>query len=154
MDKVRFGRALGYGARHAGKSLLDALDAATSPDPKGAGKPGGPVPAAVAARAAAGAKPSQARRAGQAVNAGRQASRSVLGPVKKATSVVWLQMTGSFFGLLAFGMGGNAWKLRANLRTEAFSRPWITFWIVAALAAGLAYFAVSNFVRARRRDRR
>jgi hypothetical protein len=51
-------------------------------------------------------------------------------------------------------MGGNAWKLRANLRTEAFSRPWITFWIVAALAAGLAYFAVSNFVRARRRDRR
>jgi len=32
MDRVRFGRALGYGARHAAKSLMQAADAASSPN--------------------------------------------------------------------------------------------------------------------------
>src|ERR1700723_2466178 len=33
MDRVRFGRALGYGARHAAKTLLQAADAASTPSP-------------------------------------------------------------------------------------------------------------------------
>ena len=33
MDRVRFGRALGYGARHAMKTLVTAVDAATAEDP-------------------------------------------------------------------------------------------------------------------------
>src|SRR6202789_1885492 len=31
MDRVRFGRALGYGARHAAKTLMQAADAASTP---------------------------------------------------------------------------------------------------------------------------
>src|ERR1700712_1064106 len=33
MDSVRFGKALGFGARQAAKALLTAADAATSPNP-------------------------------------------------------------------------------------------------------------------------
>ena len=48
MDSVRFGRALGIGARAAAKTLVTAVDAATSPNPS----------AEVKAKQAAGAVPS------------------------------------------------------------------------------------------------
>src|SRR5260370_39516963 len=38
MDSVRFGRALGIGARVAAKTLATAVDAATSPNPSAAEK--------------------------------------------------------------------------------------------------------------------
>jgi len=87
------------------------------------------------------------------MQAGKQASRSVLGPVKKATGVVMLQVSGSFFGLLAFGMGRGLWALRANLRGPVPSQAWAGAWVVAALVLVLSYFCVSNFVRASRKDR-
>jgi hypothetical protein len=34
MDRVRFGRALGYGARHAAKTVMQAVDAASTPAAK------------------------------------------------------------------------------------------------------------------------
>lgn len=174
MDRVRFGRALGYGARHAAKSLVQAVDAATSPSPAG-GKPGGvpgarPVTSAQPAAGAAGqgvgqgathqsvgqsaARPAaKAQRAAQVMQAGRQASKGVLGPVKKATSVVMLQVTGSFFALLAFALGRGLWKMQGGFHAPAWSQSWLMAWVVAGLTAVLAYFCVSNFVRASRKDR-
>jgi hypothetical protein len=90
---------------------------------------------------------------GQVLQAGKHASRSVLGPVKKATGVVMLQVTGSFFGLLAFGMGRGLWALRANFRAPVLSSAWAGAWVIAALVVVLSYFCVSNFVRASRRER-
>ena len=39
MDSVRFGRTLGIGARLAAKTLVTAVDAATSPNPSSQGAP-------------------------------------------------------------------------------------------------------------------
>ena len=39
MDSVRFGRALGVGARAAAKTLVTAVDAAATPNPSPARKP-------------------------------------------------------------------------------------------------------------------
>ncbi|SEG69637.1 hypothetical protein SAMN05421819_4367 [Bryocella elongata] len=159
MDRVRFGRALGYGARHAAKSLAAAVDAATTPSPSGSGQrpstPSSPTvqpPKPVASEVRAAAAP-RAAQAAQVLQAGKQASRSVLGPVKKATGVVMLQVSGSFFGLLAFGMGRGLWALRGNFRAPVFSNAWMGAWVVAALVVVLSYFCVSNFVRASRRER-
>ncbi len=77
----------------------------------------------------------------------------MLAPVKKATSVVWLQVTGSFFALLAFGMGRGLWKLRAGYHAGPFTEPWFAVWVLTAMTAALVYFCVSNFVRAAIRDR-
>jgi len=159
MDRVRFGRALGYGARHAAKSLAAAVDAATSPTPGGSGqRAAAPAPPTVqppkpVASAVRTAPPQRAAQVAQVMQAGKQASRSVLGPVKKATGVVMLQVSGSFFGLLAFGMGRGLWALRANLRGPVPSQAWAGAWVVAALVLVLSYFCVSNFVRASRKDR-
>lgn len=165
MDKVRFGRALGYGARHAAKSLLAAADAATSPDPK-AGAPGGTRPAATQSQAAAQsqaaprgevqrpvARTAAPQRAAQVLSAGRKASKGVFAPVKQATSVVMLQVTGSFFGLLAFAMGRGLWKLKDGFRAPVFSQLWVEAWVVSAMTAVLVYFTISNFVRAAKRER-
>ncbi len=159
MDKVRFGRALGYGARHAAKSLMAAADAATSPEPARPSGTPGPGAAGRAAspgtpRAAAAVTPrATTQNAARVVNAGRKATKGVLAPVRKATSVVWLQVTGSFFALLAFGIGRGLWKVRDGYHATAFTGPWIEVWVLTAMTAVLVYFCLSNFVRAAIRDR-
>ncbi|MES2393839.1 MAG: hypothetical protein V4555_19540 [Acidobacteriota bacterium] len=164
MDKVRFGRALGYGARHAAKSLAQAVDAATTPAPAGAGRPagtatvvgggsaGGSGNSAVrqdaAARVAA-----AARGVAQAKAGSQELKRSVMAPVKAFTSVVWLQVTGTFFTLMALSLGSGLWKLRDALKQPMESREAQEFYVCAAMFLLFAYFAVSNFARAKKRER-
>jgi len=70
MDRVRFGRALGFGARQAVKTLVTAVDAATTENPssKSANRGGDAArsPQAVAAPAPATADPAGQLAAGQA----------------------------------------------------------------------------------------
>lgn len=163
MDRVRFGRALGYGARAAAKSLWQAADAAAAPDPRAAAqgtrpavaRDGASGDAAAAVRQAA-TKAAQvhgmARRA--AVQAPRAAGRGVLKPVKRVASVVMLQVAGSFFALFALTLGGAAWRLHSLLDGAVASVELRhKMYFEAAIAAVFAYFAVSSFVRARRRER-
>jgi hypothetical protein len=143
MDRVRLGRALGYGARHAAKTLAQAVDAATTP-PAAPSKPRVTV-AEVRSRVAA--APESARRvAGQA----RVAGRSVWSPVARFSSVLWLQVTGTFFLLIAAVFVGGLWKLRGAAHSPDAGR----LYVYAAAFAVFAYFGVSNFVRAWRRERR
>jgi hypothetical protein len=140
MDRVRFGRALGYGARHAAKTLMQAADAASTPSQ-----------ARTEARAAHAIQPQ--RVASTAKHASRL-GRSVWSPLAKFSSVVWLQVTGLFFALLALFLGQGAWKERAALRLPPGSHEALRFYVMAAAFLAFAYFAVSNFVRAARRERR
>jgi hypothetical protein len=162
MDRVRFGRALGSGARAAAKTLWQAADAAAAPDPRADARPGAPEarrtpvadPAAALRQAAAhvGHVQSMARRAG--VEAPRAAARGVLQPVKRYASVVMLQVAGSFFALFAATLGGAAWRLHGLLNGSAADVDLRhRMYFEAAIALVFAYFAGSSFVRARERQR-
>jgi hypothetical protein len=185
MDRVRFGRALGWGARQAVKTLMTAVDAATAENPSGktgnAGpgtgtqqtrKAAGPVsanvrpevpagrtapdtPARKAARAAAGTVV-QAREVRQGLRRGsKRLGEAVWGPFVRLSGVLWLEVSGVFFGVFALLALGYLWKLRgawhAGAANAASHRSLMGAVVMLAL---FGYFCVSSFVRARRRERR
>ena len=212
MDRVRFGRALGYGARHAAKSLVQAVDAAaatrpvSSAPPSGspAPRPGSPAEARTEAsfgrdettagadpKAQAAGRPAQATtgvfssaaaasfrqaagnshaalndtyQAGgsshqvagarhRAVRAGHL-HRSLWSPLARFSRVVWLQVTGTFFTLIALFLSQGLWKQRGALHLPVLSPEAEKLYLHAAAFAIFAYFAVSSFVRAHLRQRR
>jgi hypothetical protein len=133
MDRVRFGRALGYGARQAVKSLTEAVDAATSAAPQTKRVP-------------------VAERVQALPQATRRASVSAWKPLKKFSSVLWLQVTGTFFALIAAYLSQGLWAHRGEFQPGSGEGRMYALHLVAFVV--FAYFAVSNFVRAWRRDKR
>jgi hypothetical protein len=152
MDRVRFGRALGYGARHAAKSLQKAVDAASTPNPsKPVSQACAPQPqaASVAQRAV------QAQRTVASTKThARKLGRSVWSPLARFSSVLWLQVTGTFFTLLALFLSQGLWKERGVMRLPISSHMAEKFYVHLAAFAIFTYFAISNFVRAYLRERR
>jgi hypothetical protein len=162
MNSVRFGRALGFGARAAAKTLVTAVDAATSPNPS--------------AGAAVKEAPTENRAAASGVRLGEQAARTttqvrqakaglaqgskrfgeaVWGPFVKLSGVLWLEFTGVFFGIFALFAATGAWKLRNNLHDTGANHEAHVHFLLTALMAGIfGYFFVSSFVKAHRRGRR
>lgn len=167
---MRLGRALGYGARHAAKTVAAVAEAATAPDPRqaGVGAAGASRPSAVrpglgerAAGAeglgAAGAPPVGRRaqvKAERVRSAGRAAGRSVWGPLATFSSALWLRVTGSFFALVAWAMLAGAWRLRGMVHAGGDPQLSRHFWLFAGFGVLFGYFAVSSFVRASLRERR
>jgi len=152
MDRVRLGRALGYGARHAGKALVDALDAATTPAPPGTASRSRPAGEGTTRTAERAAEIHQS-----VVGAGTQArgiGKSFWTPLKTFSSVIWLQVTGTFFTVFALLMGEGVWKLRDSFHAPLNSPEAHKVYFYLAVFLGFAYFAVSNFVRASLRERR
>jgi hypothetical protein len=167
MDSVRFGRALGIGARAAARTLVTAVDAATTPNPSGsAGTPesaGGPAKDTKAATAGvrmgqqAARTTSQVRQTGKGLKeGGKRFGEAVWGPFVKLSGVLWLELTGVFFGIFALFAAGGVWKMRGEWwQTAAANHDARTRLIAAAAMAVLfGYFCVSSFVKARRRERR
>lgn len=157
MDKVRFGRALGYGARHAAKAIMSAADAATTPDPaaKTTGKASGPSVQTTGRTAASNV--SQARAAVQTarsvVGQAPQATRSILAPVKEFSSSLMLQVMGSVFSLFALGLGQAVWKLRGSFHGPYNTAEAHELFFISAMFLMFVYFAISSFVRAGRKKR-
>jgi hypothetical protein len=159
MDSVRFGRALGIGARHAAKALASAADAAASPNPSTPSEPpqrtaaarSGEVLGQKAARTTA-----QVRQTRQGVARGsKRFGEAVWGPFAKLSGVLWLELTGVFFGLFLLTALINAWKLRANIHDTGLNHDahrHLLFSIAMGLIFG--YFCLSSFVRASRRQHR
>ncbi|HTD96748.1 MAG TPA: hypothetical protein VK627_07450 [Edaphobacter sp.] len=172
MDSVRFGRALGIGARAAAKTLVTAVDAATSPNPSGAsstsdtsaGERPGKVTAAAGQMGRQAARTTvrvqqatvQVQQAGQGVKrGGKRFGEAVWGPFVKLSGVLWLEFTGVFFGIFAMFAGAGAWKLRGAWReTAANHDPHVHFLIAVVMAIVFGYFFVSSFMKASRRGRR
>ena len=177
MDRVRFGRALGTGAREAARALLKAADAAAAPNPNAAGQvPGavGPVPGAVgpvpgAVRPVPGAKRPESSagvRAAQQVLAvkrstattpagvragSRRFGKAVWGPFAKLSGVLWLEFTGVFFGLFALTAALGVWRRWGDLRAGVAAGH--RLWFAVGMLVVFGYFSVSSFLRARRRGR-
>ena len=172
MDAVRFGRALGFGARQAVKTVTAAVDAATAENPArksadtGAndGQAAGPQapPAATGTAAsqavhqaahAAAQTVVQARGARQALRRGsRRFGEAAWRPFVRLGGVLWLEVTGVFFGIFALFAAGGAWRLRGEWHLNAAGHRQLLG--AVAMLAFFGYFSVSSFVRARRRERR
>jgi hypothetical protein len=148
MDKVRFGRALGYGARHAAKAVYQAVDAARAEG--AAAKPVVERPAArmEAPRAAATVKPQDVARHAKGLG------KSVWTPVARFSGVLWLQVTGSVYAVIALAMGQAVWMRRADLRGPVHAAGPERAYLLAAIFVLFGYFAVSSFVRAARMEKR
>jgi hypothetical protein len=71
--------------------------------------------------------------------------RSVWTPVARFSSVVWLQVTGLFFGLIAMFLAQGAWKERAAWRLPVGSHAATKFWVLVVAFAAFAYFACEQF---------
>jgi hypothetical protein len=164
MDSVRFGRALGFGARAAAKTLVTAVDAATAPNPSAARKTAdGPATASVAAESAAarlGQKAAQTTaqvvQTGQGLKrGGKRFGEAVWGPFVKLSGQLWLELTGVFFGIFAVFAASNAWKMRGDLRETAGNHDaHVHLLVTAAMAVVFGYFCVSSFVKSSRRGKR
>jgi hypothetical protein len=179
MDRVRFGRALGFGARQAVKTLVTAVDAATAANPSdkratsaqqtpqrratdqparpmgGAGQSGGRVAAdsgASKAAEAAARTVDQAREVQSGLKRGsKRFGEAVWGPFVRLSGVLWLEVSGFFFGLFALFFLGAVIRLRGQWHTGSAERQQLVG--AVAMLALFGYFCVSNFVRARRRER-
>jgi hypothetical protein len=174
MDAVRFGRALGVGARQAAKTLVTAVDAATTESPSskntrantGPGRPAARVrtdaEVQTAARSA-NATVSQAARtvvqtaakaqgAKQALRQGRKRfGEAAWRPFVRLSGVLGLEVAGVFFGIFAlFGLG-TVWRMRGDWHAASLGHRELLGAVAMMVIFG--YFCVSSFVRARRRER-
>lgn len=165
MDSVRFGRALGVGARAAAKTLVTAVDAARSPNPSASAQAkqdtgtaptaaSDPAPAS-AVRQQAARTTAQVRQTGQGLKQGsKRFGEAVGGPLARLSGALWLELTGVFFGIFAVFAAGGAWKARAALyETAANHDAHVRLLTSAVMAAVFGYFCVSSFVKANRRSR-
>ena len=169
VDRVRFGRALGYGTRHAAKTLAAAMDAATASSstpvnqPPSAQAPSAQPSASAPAQAAP--LPRQSRQAVESAGSRRTESvrvrqgaqhlrRSFWQPLAVFTGALWLRVTGVFFALLAITMGGGTWRARGALKPGAGSSGASHFWLFVSFTLLFGYFAISSFVRANLKERR
>ena len=164
MDSVRFGRVLGVGTRLAAKTLASAVDAATAPNPtagKSAGAAGktGTETKAAAVGARVGQRAAQTtvqmkQASGGLKRGGKRFGEAVWGPFVKLSGVLWLELTGVFFGIFALTTAGAAWKQRAELHvTPTNHDAHMRFLLVCGVAVMFAYFFVSSFVKASRRGK-
>jgi hypothetical protein len=172
MDPVRLGRVLGMGARHAAKTLVTAVDAATTENPSAKAAPAGARPASkpataravdsnslvraatmqTAARAVA-RTTTQARETQRGLErGGRRFREAAWRPFVRLSGVLWLEVTGVFFGVFALIALQGVWKWRAEWHANPGGHTHLAG--AVAMAVVFVYFCVSSFVRAHRRSRR
>jgi hypothetical protein len=154
MDRVRFGRALGTGARQAAKSLLSAADAVAAPSPTASRQTARP-PETAGPAAARPTPPVCPIPEPTVVKAqARSLGRSVWGPFARFSSVLWLEVTGVFFGIFALIAGEQIWKWHAAIRLSPSDPDARRLYVYVIIFVLFGYFAVSSFIRANRRQRR
>ncbi len=151
---------MGYGARHAVKTLSSAVDAVTTPNPTPtATRPRTPstITPASAINTVADAYRTVDHAKRQVRNTAKKqalgAGRSIFAPIKAFSGVLWLQVTGTFFALFAAFMGEGVWKLRANFGAPLSSPEAHKLYFHLIVFLGFTYFTVSNFVKASRKER-
>jgi hypothetical protein len=143
MDRVRFGRALGIGARETAKALMKAADAAAAPNPEVTRKAG----------AAVAGKIEQVKVTTAGVKqGGKRFGEAMWGPFAKASSVLWLEVTGVLFGMFAAVAGVWAWNNRRDFMGSGLAAH--QEWARVAMLGLFGYLTVSSYVRAARRNRR
>jgi hypothetical protein len=90
---------------------------------------------------------------GAVTNAAKVGGKSMFAPVQRLSGALWLEVTGTFFALIALFLSQSVWKLRAGFRLPPTTHDAQKLYLYTLIFLLFAYFAVSSFVRARRRER-
>jgi hypothetical protein len=135
------GKKLGIGVRLFAKAARRGIDAAAASSAS---------PKAVPTTSVAGAV--QTKSAAKALGRGtRNFGQAVLGPVAHTGGVLWLEVTGLFFGLFSLFFAQNVYRFRASWKSGPDH---LHFLIYAALTFLFAVFTVSQFMKARQKERK
>ncbi len=150
MDRVRFGRALGQGTREAARALLKAADAATAANPN-------PSRTISQSRPSVAAPVRQTAQTVRTTTAGVKEGSKRFGaalwqPFARISGVVLLEVTGVLFSLFALVSGFEAWQHRRDFQVAGPARTHLV--LACAMFLVFAYFTLSSFIRAGRRNRR
>jgi hypothetical protein len=156
MGANRFGRVLGVSARIAAEKLREKAAQTAAPQPRPAASPPPvPRPATVPARSASSGAPPPNASAAEYVAGSRRLARgagrfgaSIWRPFAHASGVLWLQITGVFFGMFTLFFVVHASQVYRSAGWH--DRHVIAYCILAIL---FGWFAVSSFWRAARRQR-
>ena len=126
----------------------------TSSRSRGGAKVGGSYGGEAAQQAAR--TTAQVLQTGQGLKRGsKRFGEAVWGPFVKLSGVLWLELTGVFFGIFALSAAGAAWKVRAGMQDSAANHNAHEHFVWAVvMAVVFGYFCVSSFVSANRRGRR
>jgi hypothetical protein len=131
MEPDRLGRKIGVGVRVASGMLRDrAVQTADSMQQQA---------------------PVYAERGRAVKREGKKFGQSIWGPFAHAGGVLWLEITGLFFAIFGLFFAQNAYKLRYNWQTGPNHSRFLLYVVITAV---FAYFTVSSFMSASRKQKR
>jgi hypothetical protein len=142
MEPNTVGRKFGIGVRIASKMLLDR-----------AMQGGPPSSAAEAANPPQQAKTSPqvyAARSKAVAKGTRKFGEAVWKPFAHASGVLWLEVTGLFFGIFTLFFGTNSYKLRHEWALGPDHQRFVVYTVVTLV---FGYFTFSSFFRARKKEK-
>ncbi|RRA47566.1 hypothetical protein [Acidipila sp. EB88] len=150
MRPVRWGRALGIGVRLASDRILPPPAAPRSPSEQQRLAAQRVQQGERLGRQARSASQSAAQSTRTLARGSRGFGRAVWNPLAHASSVLWLEITGSFFAVFALLFLDHLWTLRRSYRSGPEHAHFLVY---AGFATLFLYFAATSFARARRRAR-
>jgi hypothetical protein len=143
MEPKKVGRTLGIGVRVASNMLRERVERAAAAHPPPI-QPGNGRPVAAAPAVAIANRVATAKRGAKAFG------KAFLGPFTHAGRVLWLEITGLFFALFALFFAQGVYRSRAAWRQGPEHTHLLLY---CALAVAFAWFSVSSFLRAYRRNK-
>ena len=164
MNANEFGKRLGIGVRVAGRvaqkhAQQHAEEAARTQPPaparNGTQPQGGVEPPAQRSSAASGSSPRSIPNTREIKQKSHKLTRAAgrgvggfLRPFTRVGGILWLEVTGFFFGLFALFFAQDLWRARLSYAAGPLHH---RFLFAAALTAVFAYLSISAFWRARRK---
>jgi hypothetical protein len=151
MKPEDIGRRFGIGVRVAGriaKQRVEGGSAATVPATASSSAGASLPPKSPAPTAWRAETQTQVKIAGRAARAAGRGVGGFLRPFRRVGGILWLEVTGFFFGLFAAGFAFHLWQVRYSYA----SGPQHTqFLIAAGLTVVFGYLSISAFWRAQRK---
>lgn len=152
MNANEIGKRLGIGVRVAGRVAQQhaqqradegAKQSGAAPGATTGSTTGAPriLPSAADIRAAQQKTHRYTRAAGRGVG-------GFLRPFGRVGGILWLEVTGFFFGLFALFFAQDLWRARAGYASGPLHQ---RFWVAVVLTGVFAYLSISAFWRAKRR---
>ena len=142
MEPNTLGRKFGIGVRIASKKLLDR--AAQGSPPSAAANVARPAQQSIP-------QPQVYAAHGKAVVKGtRKFGEALWKPFAHASGVLWLEVTGLFFGIFALFFGINTYKLRHEWAIGPDHQRFLVYTVVTLI---FGYFTFSSFYRARKKEK-
>ena len=144
MNASELGKRLGIGVRVAGRIAQQRAQAGS----KQPGSPAGPPVAAPRMMPNAAEIREVKQKTRKLTRAAGRGVGGFLRPFSRIGGILWLEITGFFFGLFALFFAQDVWRTRLNYANGPLHQ---RFLIAAVLTVVFAYLSASSFWRAKRK---